>query len=46
MHEDIVVLRDFRDEHLMHNPAGRTFAKIYYDANPPLADVLRDNERL
>ena len=46
LHEDIVVLRDSRDEYLMHNPAGRTFVKIYYDASPPLADVIRANERL
>ena len=41
-----MVLRDFRDEYLMPNPAGRTFVKIYYDVNPPLADVIMDNERL
>nr|QNO56059.1 hypothetical protein GMDKCDLI_00038 [Methanosarcinales archaeon ANME-1 ERB7] len=30
----------------MPNPAGGTFVKIYYDASPPLADVIRANERL
>ena len=29
MHEDIAVLRDFRDAYLMPNSAGRTFVKIY-----------------
>jgi len=46
LHEDIEVLRDFRYAYLTSNPAGRAFVKIYYDANPPLADVIRDNERL
>jgi chitodextrinase len=46
LHEDIDVLRDFRDEYLMPNPAGRTFVNIYYDTSPPLADVIRDNEGL
>jgi hypothetical protein len=46
LHEDIEVLRDFRDAYLTSNPAGRAFVKSYYDANPPLADVIRDNERL
>ena len=46
LHEDINVLRDFRDEYLMPNPAGRAFVKIYYSTSPPLADVIRDNEGL
>jgi PKD repeat protein len=46
LHEDIDVLRDFRDDYLMPNPAGRTFVKIYYDTSPPLADVIRDNDGL
>ena len=46
LHEDIDVLRDFRDEYLMPNPAGRAFVKIYYNVSPPLADVIRENEGL
>jgi len=46
LHKDIDVLRDFRDEYLMPNPAGRAFVKIYYTASPPLADVIRENEWL
>lgn len=46
LHEDINVLRDFRDEYLMTNPAGRTFVNIYYNMSPPLADVIRENEGL
>jgi hypothetical protein len=29
LHEDIDVLREFRDDYLMPNPAGRAFVKIY-----------------
>ena len=46
LHEDIDVLRDFRDEYLMPNPAGRTFVKIYYSSSPPLADLIRGNAGL
>ena len=46
LHEDIDVLRDFRDDYLMPNPAGRAFVKIYYAVSPPLADAIRDNEGL
>jgi hypothetical protein len=46
LHEDIDVLRDFRDEYLMPNPAGRAFVQIYYNTSPPLAEVIRDNEGL
>ena len=46
LHEDIDVLRDFRDEYLVTNPLGRTFVKIYYAASPPIADVIRANEGL
>ncbi len=46
LHEDIDVLRDFRDEYLMSNPAGRAFVKIYYNTSPPLADLIRGNAGL
>jgi hypothetical protein len=46
LHDDINVLRDFRDEYMMPNPAGRAFVKAYYTLSPPLADVIRDNEGL
>ena len=46
LHEDIDVLRDFRDEYLMPNPAGRAFVKIYYSSSLPLADLIRENEGL
>lgn len=46
LHEDINVLRDFRDDYLMPNPAGRAFVNIYYNTSPPLADVIGENEGL
>ena len=46
LHEDIDVLRDFRDEHLMTNQIGRVFTDIYYSTSPPIADLIRDNEGL
>ena len=46
LHEDINVLREFRDEYLVTNPAGRVFVKIYYTTSPPVAALIRDNEGL
>ncbi|RCV62791.1 CASH domain-dontaining protein [Methanophagales archaeon] len=46
LHDDIDVLRDFRDEYLMMNPTGRTFVKVYYTLSPPVADLIRGNEGL
>jgi hypothetical protein len=46
LHEDLDVLRDFRDVYLMTNQIGRAFTDIYYSTSPPIADVIRDNEGL
>jgi hypothetical protein len=46
LHEDIDVLRDFRDEYLMTNQIGRALTELYYSTSPPIADVIRDNEGL
>ena len=46
LHEDIDVLRTFRDEYLMTNQIGRVFTDIYYSTSPPIADLIRDNEGL
>ncbi|MBL7117601.1 MAG: hypothetical protein ISS94_02295 [Candidatus Syntrophoarchaeum sp.] len=46
LHEDIDVLRDFRDQYLMTNPVGRTFVNVYYSTSPRIADVIRENEGL
>ena len=46
LHDDITVLRVFRDEYLMRNSFGRTFVKIYYSTSPPIADLIRENDGL
>ncbi|MCK4731711.1 MAG: hypothetical protein KAT65_04555 [Methanophagales archaeon] len=46
LHEDIDVLRAFRDDYLMPNPAGRAFVEIYYAVSPPLANAIKDNAGL
>ena len=38
--EEIDVLRQFRDEVLLHNPAGRAFVATYYKLSPPLAAFI------
>ena len=42
----VQVLRDFRDEVLLRNAAGRSFVKFYYAVSPPVADYIRDREAL
>ncbi|MDI6810373.1 MAG: cohesin domain-containing protein [archaeon] len=46
LHEDIDVLRDFRDEYLMTNAIGKEFVKVYYAASPPIAEVISEHEWL
>ena len=36
-------VRQFRDEVLLTNPAGRKFVELYYEYSPPVADVIRKN---
>ena len=44
--EDIEVLRQFRDEYLITNPAGRLAVSLYYGSSPPLADYISKHEGL
>ena len=46
MADDVVVLRDFRDEVLMESGPGRWFVKKYYKYSPPVADFIRNKEVL
>lgn len=42
----VVVLRDFRDRHLLTNQVGRAFVEFYYTYSPALADITRKREAL
>jgi len=42
----VVTLRDFRDQHLLTYPLGEWFVGIYYQHSPPIADYIREHERL
>jgi len=44
--DDVMVLRRFRDEHLLTNAAGRTFVKFYYSYSPPLAGYIAGHDTL
>ncbi len=44
LHEDVKVLRDFRDEYLLTNTIGRTLVSTYYQHSPPIADYIREDE--
>jgi len=40
--DSVVVLRRFRDQHLMTNSPGRQLVKAYYQLSPPLAEFIRE----
>jgi hypothetical protein len=41
-----MILRKFRDDHLLTNPAGRVFVKLYYAYSPPMADYIAQHDTL
>jgi len=42
----IQVLRDFRDQYLLTNPAGEALTNFYYQVSPPIADFITDHPSL
>jgi len=46
LHPHVSSLRDFRDEYLLSNAAGRMFVDLYYQYSPRLAKQIADHESL
>jgi hypothetical protein len=46
MAEEIEILREFRDEHLLPNPLGRAFVDLYYKISPPMAEFITEHSSL
>jgi YVTN family beta-propeller protein len=43
---DVMLLRQFRDEHLLTNRLGTAFVEFYYKHSPPIADYLKEHENM
>ena len=44
--EDVMLLRQFRDEHFLTHAAGRNFVKLYYTYSPPIAEYIAGHDTL
>jgi DNA-binding beta-propeller fold protein YncE len=42
----VLLLREFRDQHLLTNVPGTWFVKFYYRHSPPIADYIRERDTL
>ncbi len=46
MAPEVQAFRDFRNQYLLTNSLGRKFIKFYYEAGPPAAEFISQNEFL
>ena len=46
MDSQVMVLREFRDEHMFTNAAGRALVDAYYAYSPPVADYIAEHGAL
>jgi len=46
MAQDVMVLKAFRDRHLLTNGPGRAFVQWYYRVSPPMATVIARHDAL
>jgi hypothetical protein len=44
--DQVVILREFRDEHLLSNALGQTFVQFYYRHSPAIAEYIAEHEAL
>ena len=42
----VMLLREFRDNHLLKHQGGISFVKLYYKYSPPIADFISDKKVL
>jgi hypothetical protein len=46
MAEEIIILREFRDEYLLTNTVGRVLVDVYYKVSPPIAEFITEYPNL
>lgn len=44
--DDVVALKEFRDNILLKNSVGRSFVRFYYEVSPPIANYIKGHESL
>ena len=46
MADEVVILRKFRDKHLLTTEMGNRFVRLYYRLSPPIADYIKERDTL